>query len=129
MIMDYNRRDQIIFREDYNPAKYAPHGIRYFKNLSRFNLRLLLDEGLFSIYPWPRYAEYWWFMGKYGGDSQLFLHGFTYSEMRAEDGFGIMIEGIGRYSPFENKEAEKVFTFLFGDADQFALNPPWTWYD
>jgi hypothetical protein len=127
--MDFNKRDQIIFSEEYKPEKYAPYGIRYFKELSRFKLNLLLELGLFSVYPWLRYAEYWWFMEEYGRDNQLFFHGFTYSEERSDGDYGIVIEGFGRYSPFENKEAEKVFTFLFKDADQFDLNPPWVWYD
>ena len=127
--MDYDERDRIIFHEEYTPEKYSPYGIRYFKKLSRHGLQMLLDYNCFSIYPWLHYAEYWWFMEEYGRDNKLFLHDFTYSRERSEGEPGIRIEGIGRDESFNNKEAEKVFEFLFGSADRFSLNPPWAWYD
>ncbi|MBR1796574.1 MAG: hypothetical protein IJ757_00950 [Clostridiales bacterium] len=130
--MDINLRDQLIFGEQYNPAAYK-NGLRYFKFLRRHELRLLMDKHIFDPYPWTRYMEYVWFMERYGNNDELYLHGFVYGPDR-KDGFGgrqggISIEGIGRDRKWEDEEAEKVFKFLFGKADQFELDPPYVWYD
>lgn len=126
---DFDKRDLLLFGTLYHPASYRRDGLRYFNKLRRHELRELLDVGIFNLYPWPLYAEYWWFMEKFGGDDQLYLHGFAYSKERTEDHSGIVIEGIGRDSKFEDPEEEKIFRYLFGRADQFDLDPPWVWYD
>ena len=133
-----DRRDEIIYDESYAPEKYQHMGLRYFKCLRRHELRILLNEKIFDLYPWRRYMEYYWFLETYGSDDSFFLHGFTYSAERTKDERGriqrcggIVPEGIGRTRAFSKEEAEakKVFKFLFGNADQFDLNPPWVWYD
>ena len=130
--MDINRRDQLVFKERYNPEAYKD-GLRYFKALRRHELRLLMDEHIFDPYPWTLYMEFVWFMEKYGNDDELYLHGFVYGPDR-KDGFGgrqggIAIEGIGRDRKWKDEEAMKVFEFLFGNADRFELDPPYVWYD
>ena len=125
-------RDQIIFGEPYNAAAYRG-GLRYFKSLRRHELLQLMENRIYDPYPWTRYMEYVWFFERYGSDDQLYLHGFVYSPER-KDGFegrqgGIAIEGIGRDKVWIDKESEKIFTFLFGDADEFRLNPPYAWFD
>ena len=77
--------------------------------------------------------DYVWFMEQYGDDNRLYLHGFVYAPER-EDGYpsrqgGIVFEGIGRESMWEDKEGERDFMRLFGDADQFQIDPPYAWYD
>ena len=127
-----NRRDMIIFGEEYNAEAYKG-GLRHFKAMRRYELRHLMDERIFDPYPWVQYMEYVWFMEKYGDDNQLYLHGFVYSPDR-KDGFpsrqgGIVIEGIGRNNKWSDEKAEKMFVSLFGRADSFSLDPPYAWYD
>lgn len=95
-----------------------------------------MDKRIFDSHPWIRYMEFVWFMERYGNDNQLYLHGFVYgSERKDELGGrqgGICIEGIGRDKKWDDREAAeavKVFKFLFGEADEFELNPPYAWYD
>ena len=125
-----NKRDGIIFGEGYD-EKYYRGGLRYFRHLRRYELRLLMDERIFDPYPWMRYLEYVWFM-RMSQDSEMYLHGFVYSPTRKREWGrqrGIAIEGIGRNKPFENKEFEEIFKYLFGRADEFSMNPPYAWYD
>ena len=133
-----DRRDRIIFDEPYAPEKYQQMGLRYFDCLRRHELRMLLDRKIFSLYPWRKYMEYYWFLETYGSDDSFFLHGFTYSAERSLDDSGriqwccgIVPEGIGRTKKFrdDESEAKRVFKFLFGDANQFRWNLPWAWYD
>ncbi len=131
--MNIDRRDQIIFGENYRKEAYEG-GLRYFEELKRHELRILMEKRLFDTYPWRKYTEFVWFMEKYGNDDQLFLHGYVQSPDRKDfirrQG-GIIIEGIGRNRVWadDEKEARKVFSFLFRDADQFSLELPWAWYD
>ena len=124
-------RDLIIFGDD--NSEYI-NGVRYFKKLRRREIRKLLDKKIFDPIPWTLYMEYIWFMEKYGDDDMLFLHGFVYSPYRNDypkrQG-GIVIEGIGRDRAWDDKNCDeiKVFTFLFKDADQFSIDPPWVYYD
>lgn len=122
------KRDAIIFGDGYYEDKYRG-GLRYFKRLGRHEFHQLMDEHLYNPYPWTRYMEYVWFMEK---DNEIYLHGFVYSPER-KHGWGrqcgIAIEGIGRDRPFQNKEDEKVFKYLFAKADQFSLDPPYAWFD
>ena len=127
-----NKRDQIIFGEEYKQEKYSG-GLRYFRQLRRHEFRELIEERIYDPYLWTGYLEYVWFMEKYGNDDKLYLHGFVYSPERTEYSNrqgGIAIEGIGRDSKWEHgAEAEKIFVRLFGKADQFDLDPPYVWYD
>ena len=133
--MDKDLRDQIIFGEKYKSEEYKG-GLRYFTKLRRHELRLLMDKRIFDSHPWIRYMEFVWFMERYENDNQLYLHGFVYGPER-KDGLGgrqggICIEGIGRDNKWDDREtaeAVKVFKFLFGEADEFGLNPPYAWYD
>ena len=43
--------------------------------------------------------------------------------------FGVELTGIRRDEKFKDKKAEKVFKFLFSDANEFSLNPPYACYD
>ncbi len=124
------KRDEIIFGTGYY-EKYYQGGLRHFKHLRLHELRGLMDEKVFDPYPWMRYMEYVWFVNRYN-DAELYLHGFVYSPTRKSEWgrqHGITIEGIGRDSPFTDKESEGIFRFLFGNADQFSLEPPYAWYD
>ena len=126
-----DQRDRIIFGEEYNEEAYR-NGLRYFGNLRRHELRLLMDMRIFDPYPWTKYMEYVWFMERYGNDNLLYLHGFVYSPQRT-DGFvgrqnGISIEGIGRDKKWDEKMPEKVFRFLFEEANQFNVDPPYVLY-
>ena len=122
------KRDSIIFGDGYYEDKYRG-GLRYFKRLGRRELHQLMDEYLFNPYPWTQYMEYVWFMER---DSEIYMHGFVYSPERKDDWgrqCGIAIEGIGRDRPFQNKEDEAVFKYLFGGANEFDMDPPYAWYD
>ncbi len=127
-MIDFDYRDNLIFKSDYDQDLYFT-GLRYFQKLRRHELRKLLEAGLLTLYPWVRYAEYWWFLEEFGDDNKLYLHGFTYSKEREKGQDSIVIEGIGRDEKFANKEAEQVFKYLFNQADQFNLDPPYCWYD
>lgn len=127
-MIDFDYRDNLIFKSDYDQDLYFT-GLRYFQKLRRHELRKLLEAGLLTLYPWVRYAEYWWFLEEFGDDNKLYLHGFTYSKEREKGQDSIVIEGIGRDEKFANKEAEHVFKYLFNQADQFNLDPPYCWYD
>lgn len=126
--MKLDERDQLLFQENYNPEKYERGGLRYFKKLKLRQFRRLLERNLLSLYPWRRYAEYYWYLERFGQDDTFFLHGFACSKER---GGSIVLEGIGRERNFseDEKEAKKIFRFLFMGANQFSLSPPWAWYD
>lgn len=131
-MINYDKRDEIIFGTPYLEEEYIG-GIRHFEYLRRYQLIELMDKDMFRIYPWLRYAEYWWFLERFDRDEKLFLHGFTYSKERCSKHkkkySGIILEGIGRDEEFNDKETEKVFKFLFGKANEFRLKPPWAWFD
>ncbi|MBR0184776.1 MAG: hypothetical protein IJQ24_01970 [Synergistaceae bacterium] len=139
-----NLRDQIIFRQNYNPEDYDWRGLKYFERLRRNKFTQLLDEGLVSLYPWTfKTIEFYWFLETYGMDERCYLMGTTDSfdrlysfRKRCEvcdrselNYFGVELTGIRRDEKFEDKKAEKVFKFLFSDANEFSLNPPYACYD
>ncbi len=123
--MDFEKRDRIIFDSPYLEDEYDG-GVRYFDNLRCDKFRELMRAGMFNPYLQIKYCEYWWFMEKFDDDDKLYLHGFVYARDRGGE---IVIQGIGRDEEFEYEEPEKIFRYLFEDADQFELDPPRAWYD
>lgn len=72
-MVNFDKRDRILFGSEYQPEKYN-RGLRYFNHLHRHELRELLNSRLVNLYPWTLYAEFWWFMEKFGNDNKLYLH-------------------------------------------------------
>ena len=126
-MIDFDLRDRLIHHIPYDSDYYHHHQIRYFQNLRRHESKELLDTGTFSLYPWAKYAEFWWFIEMFGNDDKLYLHGFTYSKEKTVIHGGIVLNGIGRDQKFHSEEAKKVFEYLFAKADQFKMDPPWCW--
>ncbi len=126
------KRDQIIFRDGFNEKAYGNAKLRFFEDLRSRELRMLMEDRIFDTYPWPKYMEFVWFMLNFN-DDLMYLHGFVYHPdrkdfLQLERQSGIIIEGIGRDENFADKKEEKTFKFLFHDADQLSLDPPYCLY-
>lgn len=128
-MMQYDKRDQILFQEPYQEEKYS-RSIRPFEGLKAQDCLALINLGFLdrnmSYNDAPFADEYLDFMKKFAKEP-FRAHGYAKS---ATTGGIIVIEGLslrGNYS----KEALISFANKFHDADEFLIEPDsmWCWYD
>lgn len=125
-----DRRDQILFGENFNRAKY-PGGIRHFNDLTTLQVNQLKDLGLLDLNDSqndsPTMGEMIDFLKARETDG-WYVIGYCVSPERSD--FRVTFEGIGKSTP-PSKQDIIDFTTLFRWADEFYVNNEGLrcWYD
>lgn len=124
-----NKRDLILFGEDYDPRKYFG-GIRRFTDLSYTGLKKLFDLDVVDPHERqneaPEVAEFLEFLQDHAGFT---AEGYAVSPER--DDYRVSLEGVDCDEDFSLEDlVDFVMTFRF--ADEFSVDPEeglHCWYD
>ena len=124
-----NRRDQIVFGEDYNSDKYSG-GIREFGYLNAEDLNKLLDLGLADPDEQknelaPTTKE----IAKFLNDHQNFwAHGYVVSPER--DDYRVSLEGVECGSDYDTSDVQDFFSlFKYPDGVSVEETGMYCWFD
>ena len=124
---DVNKRDMMLFGEEYDKAKYLG-GIRRFGGLNAFRLSALLDAGFIDAdeaqNDSPTTEEFLAFMKEH--------HDFTafgYAVCPERDDYRITIDGIESDVLFNTLDEVNDFFMLCRGADELTITPPYAWWD
>lgn len=126
MNKDVNKRDMILFGEEYNKDEYIG-GARRFSDITLENLKRLVDEDFISLYEAqnssPTTEEFIDFMESHPGFT---VFGYAISPERCD--YRITIEGI-QSNEMPDEETLIDFVSNFRWADEFEYDPPYAWWD
>lgn len=131
-ISDADLREQLIFKQDYNPDAYALGGIRRFENLSFHVATELMERGYLSPEDKQNYAptaqEFVRFMATHNPENWLLI-GYSVSPKRKD--VRVTIEGIKSIGPVSDHDMAD-FLRIFRQADALTANdgePVSCWFD
>ena len=126
--MNYNEREQIIFKEDYNPSNY-PCGTRSFKSVDLKTVKELIDKGFLNVNDAqnasPTAGEFYEFMEEH---PEFEAHGYCVCPERSD--CRVTLEGI-QCSKKVSKEAMEDFLDLCRHADELSYKNGglYCWWD
>ena len=122
MNKNYNKRDNIIFGENYNKEKYLG-GVRYFEQMTRKTLKQLLADGFIESDECqncsPTTEEF--LKETEGFDDYVLFEGYTVSPER--DDYRITIDAVIIKIPYHEHDALSRFVEAYQGADEFSLSP------
>lgn len=131
MTKDFNKRDQLLFGQDYDEDMYGG-GIRRFDGLWAVDARELIKLGFLNPHDAQNYSptaeEFIRFMES-GVGHPITAHGYAVSQQRGD--CRVTIEGI-EYACAETMSWDQIEAFLtFRHADEFELDEHrfYCWYD
>lgn len=123
---DVNRRDNLLFGEDYNADKYHG-GTREFESVNLETLQTLLDEDFISPYECqncsPSTEEFMEFMEEHPG---FYAHGYAVALSRKD--YRITLEGIACDDDVD-VDTLKDFIRMCRYADDFDVEPLYAKWD
>jgi len=127
MNYDVNKRDNIVFGEDYCKEKYMG-GVRHFEWLDYTTIKRLMDEDFLDpddcYNNSPTAKEFADFLEGY---KDFTAFGYAISPERAD--YGVTIEGIESDRTFKLLAEAEEFIHLCRFADSFSLHTPYAWWD
>lgn len=124
---DVNKRDNMIFGEDYCKEKYLG-GARHFDRIDYQLAKELINCGFMD----PEEAQN---CSPYVEDLVDFLeehnnfYAFGYVISPERQDYRVSLEGIASDEPFKDLEDAKEFIDLCRSADEFSVNLPYAWWD
>ncbi len=104
--LDANEREQIIFKQDYDPRPYAAHGgIKRFECISYATVKKLIDKGYLDPEDFqnasPTAEAFVKFVEKHNPDNWYF-HGYVVESEPPDT--RVTIEGVGSHEPLSSDD-------------------------
>lgn len=125
---DVNKRDQIIFGQDYD-RKYYRGGIRDFSRMPVATLQILVDEGFADPEEAQNDAPTIGEILKYAdGNENVFVSGYAVSIHR--DDYRVSVDAVTQL--FETERDRADFAIMFRLADEFDISDErggYAWFD